>query len=141
MIYFAHRGASSLAVQNTLPAFEKAREAGARCYELDVHLSADKQLVIHHDYSLLSTAGVDVPISALTAAELKQIPLKNSFSTESVYVPLLSEVLPMIAPELDLLNIELKNEDNRYPGLEQQLLTQLQHYPEIAPKILFSSFD
>lgn len=141
MIYFAHRGASSLAVQNTLPAFEKAREAGARCYELDVHLSADKQLVIHHDYSLLSTAGVDVPISALTAAELKQIPLKNSFSTESVYVPLLSEVLPMIAPELDLLNIELKNEEDRYPGLEQQLLTQLQHYPEIAPKILFSSFD
>ena len=141
MIYFAHRGASSLAVQNTLPAFEKARALGARNYELDVHLTADGQLVVHHDYSLLGTAGVDASIGTLTAAQLKQIPLHNQFSIEPVFVPLLDEVLPIVLPDLALLNIELKNDGNRYPGIEEKLLAYLQKHPELLSKILFSSFD
>lgn len=141
MIYFAHRGASSLAVQNTLPAFEKAQALGARCYELDVHLTADGQLAVHHDYSLLSTAGADVQIGSLTVAELKKIPLHNTFSNEPVFVPTLQEVLPIVAPDLELLNIELKNDDNRYPGLEKKLLSYLQNFSHLLPKILFSSFD
>ena len=141
MLYFAHRGASSLAVQNTLPAFEKARVLGARYYELDVHLTSDGQLAVHHDYSLFSTAGVDAQIGALTAEQLKKIPLKNNFSNESVFVPLLQEVLPVVAPGLEVLNIELKNDNNRYPGLEKKLLACLQNFPSLLPKILFSSFD
>ena len=141
MIYFAHRGASALAVQNTTSAFEKARQLGARYYELDVHLTADGQLVVHHDYSLLSTAGVDAQIGSLSLKELKKIPLKNPFSAEPVFVPTLAEVLPIITPNLELLNIELKNDDNRYPGIEQKLLGFLQDYPALLPKILFSSFD
>jgi len=141
MIYFAHRGASSLAVQNTLPAFKKARELGARCYELDVHLTADGQLAVHHDYSLKDTAGVDVEIGTLTAAALKKISLHNRFSGEAVFVPMLEEVLPLVAPDLTLLNIELKNDDNRYPGVENVLLKCLHNFPQLAPNILFSSFD
>jgi len=141
MIYFAHRGASSLAVQNTLPAFEKARSLGAQYYELDVHLTADGQLAVHHDYSLKDTAGVDVQIGSLTSAELKKIPLKNTFGGEPVFVPLLEEVLPVVAPDLTLLNIELKNDDNRYPGVEKVLLECLQKFPPLSAKILFSSFD
>ncbi len=141
MIYFAHRGASSLAVQNTLRAFEKARELGARHYELDVHLTADGQLAVHHDYSLLDTAGVDVDIASLTAEELKKIPLKNRFSNEFVFVPLLKEVLQVVSPNLELLNIEIKNEGNRYPEIEKKLFLCLQEYPQILSKTLFSSFD
>ena len=141
MIYFAHRGASKLAVQNTLPAFKKARALGARCYELDVHLTADGQLAVHHDYSLLSTAGADVQIGSLTARELKKIPLNNTFSNEPVFVPLLQEVLPLLTPDLELLNIELKNDANRYPGIEKKLLACLQKFSSLLPKILFSSFD
>ena len=139
MIYFAHRGASSLAVQNTLPAFEKARTVGAQCYELDVHLTADEQLAVHHDYSLLSTAGADVLIGALCAAELQKYPLKNSFSKDPVFVPLLSDVLPVVTPGLELLNIELKNDENKYPGIEKMLLQAVPG--ALLPKILFSSFD
>lgn len=141
MIYFAHRGASSLAVQNTVPAFEKARELGARNYELDVHLTADGQLVVHHDYSLRDTAGVNESIVSLTASQLKQIPLLNKFSGEPVFVPLLDEILPILAPDLETLNIEIKNDDNCYPGIEKQLLLCLQKCPQMLPKILFSSFD
>lgn len=47
-----HRGAAGLAPENTLAAFARACAVGVDGIELDVHLSADDQLVVHHDYSL-----------------------------------------------------------------------------------------
>lgn len=87
MIYFAHRGASQERVQNTLSAFSRARALGATRYELDVHLSKDGALLVHHDYSLLSTTGKDIPLAALTLADLKKYPLVNRLTKESVFVP------------------------------------------------------
>lgn len=142
MIYFAHRGASAEAVQNTVRSFERARELGASRYELDVHLTQDGTLVVHHDYSLLSTAGADVEIKNLSFEALQAYPLKNAFNAEKVFVPQLEEVIPAVMPGLELLNIELKNDDNRYPGIEEKLLALLRsHFPQILPKTLFSSFD
>ena len=139
MIYFSHRGANTQRVQNTVSAFALAHEQGARYFELDVHLLKDGALAVHHDYSLLSTAGVDVYLKDLTSADLKKYPLKNPFTQEVVYVPLLQDVLPFVRPGLELLNIELKNDDNRYPGLENILLKELP--AQLLPNILFSSFD
>lgn len=48
----AHRGGSGLWPENTLEAFARAIEAGADGIELDVHLSRDGVLVVHHDESL-----------------------------------------------------------------------------------------
>ncbi len=142
MIYFAHRGASQERVQNTLSAFSRARELGATRYELDVHLSKDGALLVHHDYSLLSTAGEDISLAALTLADLKKYPLINRLTKESVFVPQLQEVLPVVRPQLSCLNIELKNDNNLYPGLETAVLSCLhQAAPDILPKTLFSSFD
>ncbi|WP_428062404.1 glycerophosphodiester phosphodiesterase [Candidatus Avelusimicrobium fimicolum] len=142
MLYFAHRGASQERVQNTLSAFSRARALGATRYELDVHLSKDGALLVHHDYSLLSTAGEDIPLAALTLADLKKYPLVNRLTKESVFVPQLQEVLPVVRPQLSCLNIELKNDNNRYPGLETAVLSCLcQAAPDILPKTLFSSFD
>ena len=44
----AHRGASTHAPENTLPAFELALEEGANGVELDAKLSADGQVVVIH---------------------------------------------------------------------------------------------
>ena len=142
MIVFAHRGASADRVQNTLSAFTLARARGATCYELDVHLLQDGQLAVHHDYSLAATAGVDVRLSSLTAADLRRYPLQNPFTAEPAYVPLLSEVIPLITPHLQCLNIEIKNDQNVYPGLEKILCKQVSSWPApVQEKILFSSFD
>ena len=141
MIYFAHRGFSSRRVQNTCESFALAREKGATCYELDVHLLKDGQLAVHHDYSLFSTAGIDVKLADLTAEDLKKYPLRNPFTQNSVYVPLLQEVLPLVMPGLQLLNIEVKNDASIYPGIEKVLMSLLETYPQIALKTLFSSFD
>ena len=128
-------------MQNTVPAFALAHKQGARNFELDVHLLKDGQLAVHHDESLLSTAGQDIKLADLTSEELKQIPLKNPFSQEKTFVPLLTEILPVVSPQLDTLNIEIKNDNNIYPGIEKVLLSILSGYPELTPHILFSSFD
>jgi glycerophosphoryl diester phosphodiesterase len=47
-----HRGAAGLAPENTLAAFSRACAIGVDGIELDVHLSADGVLVVHHDYAL-----------------------------------------------------------------------------------------
>lgn len=48
-LVYAHRGASADHAENTLAAFNGAREQGSDWVELDVHLSADGALVICHD--------------------------------------------------------------------------------------------
>lgn len=44
-----HRGARGLAPENTWPAFEIAIQSDMTAIELDVHLTADLDLIIHHD--------------------------------------------------------------------------------------------
>lgn len=48
----AHRGGAGLWPENTLEAFERALKAGADGIELDVHLTRDRVLVVHHDERL-----------------------------------------------------------------------------------------
>jgi glycerophosphoryl diester phosphodiesterase len=48
-ITFAHRGARTEAPENTLPAFRRALEQGARGLETDAWLSADGEVVLVHD--------------------------------------------------------------------------------------------
>jgi glycerophosphoryl diester phosphodiesterase len=45
----AHRGASAIAPENTLEAFERAIEVGADMVEFDVRATADGTLVVVHD--------------------------------------------------------------------------------------------
>ena len=46
---WAHRGASGYRPENTLDAFELAIRQGADGIELDVHTSADGELIVIHD--------------------------------------------------------------------------------------------
>lgn len=45
----AHRGGAGLRPENTLAAFRHAIELGADAAELDVHLTKDRQIVVHHN--------------------------------------------------------------------------------------------
>ena len=52
----AHRGARSLAPENTLPAAQKAFEIGADLWELDVAMTSDGEIVVLHDDTLERTS-------------------------------------------------------------------------------------
>ena len=67
---FAHRGGSALAPENTIAAFDNGLAMGARGLELDVHLSADGTVVVHHDRTLERTTNLSGPIARRTADEL-----------------------------------------------------------------------
>jgi glycerophosphoryl diester phosphodiesterase len=58
VLNIAHRGASSLAPENTLSAARKGLAVGADMWELDVQLTADDELVVIHDSTLKRTSNV-----------------------------------------------------------------------------------
>jgi glycerophosphoryl diester phosphodiesterase len=81
-LVFAHRGGGALAPENTIGAFDNGLALGADGLELDVHLSRDGVVVVHHDRLLDRTTPLRGPISTRTAEELRR-----------VEVPTLAEVL------------------------------------------------
>ncbi len=58
-LVFAHRGGLALRPENTLVSFDHGLSLGADGVELDVHLSRDGVVVVHHDDTLDRTT--DVP--------------------------------------------------------------------------------
>jgi glycerophosphoryl diester phosphodiesterase len=69
-LVFAHRGGSKLGPENTIAAFDRGLAAGADGLELDVHLSSDGVVVVHHDRLLERTTRGTGPLKERTAAEL-----------------------------------------------------------------------
>jgi glycerophosphoryl diester phosphodiesterase len=55
VLNIAHRGARSLAPENTLAAAQRALEIGADLWETDVTVTADGELILMHDDSLART--------------------------------------------------------------------------------------
>ncbi|MBI4703495.1 MAG: glycerophosphodiester phosphodiesterase [Deltaproteobacteria bacterium] len=72
MLLFGHRGAAAERPENTLPAFERAIEAGADVLETDVHATADGHIVVSHDETGERMAGVAAEIRGSTLAEVRR---------------------------------------------------------------------
>ncbi len=73
----AHRGAWHGAPENSLAAIEKAIAVGADIVEIDVRKSADGELFLMHDDTLLRMAGIDRDAETFTMAELQAIALRE----------------------------------------------------------------
>jgi len=124
---FGHRGSAATHPENTLPAFAAALEAGVPYLELDVHATADGEVVVLHDDTLLRTCGVDRAVSHLALRELKQYDAGFTFTPDGggsfpfrergITVPTLAEVLEAFPQAL--FNIEIKQEA---PGIEGRTL-------------------
>jgi glycerophosphoryl diester phosphodiesterase len=69
----AHRGASTLALEHSLAAYELALQQGAHVLELDLRLLRDGELVVAHDRTLKRTLGSDAAFATLSLSELERI--------------------------------------------------------------------
>src|SRR5215208_1537916 len=78
-LVFAHRGGGALAPENTIAAFDNGLALGADGLELDVHLSRDGVVVVHHDRTLERTTNLSGPIANRTADELARADAGYSF--------------------------------------------------------------
>ena len=89
-----HRGAPSLAPENTLASFEAARQAGAGWTETDVCLLGDGTAVMFHDDSLDRCTDRSGSIEQLTRADLGQVNANRQFpDSPFTPIPTLAEAL------------------------------------------------
>ncbi|WP_010253176.1 glycerophosphodiester phosphodiesterase [Treponema primitia] len=151
-LVFAHRGCSSLAPENTMVSFRKARELGAPGLELDVHVcggaSAFGELVVAHDDTFERTAppehnGDGRDIEELTLAEIRRIDVGSFFDPafSGEHPPLLEEVLEEFCPDM-YIDIELKSRRTRndlLPGLVAAKLKSLGD--RVKGAVTLSSFN
>lgn len=68
----AHRGGMGCWPENTLHAFAAADDAGATCFELDVHRTADGHLVVCHDPTLDRCTNGSGAIKAMSLKAVQQ---------------------------------------------------------------------
>lgn len=113
MNLIAHRGGAGLRVENTLAAFENAIALGAPGAELDVHLTRDGQVVVHHDDCLNGAYCRDASghwlvaeqgprIADLTLAELQRYEIGVP-DPASAYVRKFDRIKPVAEQKIPLL--------------------------------------
>ena len=130
----AHRGDRSGGVENTLPAFVAAAEAGALFLECDVQLSADGVPVIMHDDRLERLCrGLKQRVSSTPLADLRRLTAPFfrlatlaellAWLAETPRVTLFVEIKPPLRRRLD---------DRRIVRLFSDMIA-----PELRPRIVF----
>ncbi|MGH7312667.1 MAG: glycerophosphodiester phosphodiesterase [Candidatus Rokuibacteriota bacterium] len=105
----AHRGGAQLWAENSVLAFRNALALGADLVELDVHLSADGELVVIHDPTLDRTTDGAGAVVARPAAELRRLRLREpGGALTDERLPLLADVLVLTRDSAVGLLVEVK---------------------------------
>ncbi|QJC51469.1 glycerophosphodiester phosphodiesterase [Paenibacillus albicereus] len=138
-LVIGHRGAAGEAPENTLASFRLAEEQGAHMVELDVHLSADGELIVCHDDTLDRTTDASGAIRDQTAEEIRRADAGSWFGPAFAgeRVPLLSEVYELLPLAVEI-NVEVK--DAAGSQLDAKLLDFLRQGTNLRRTVV-SSFD
>lgn len=138
----AHRGASALAPENTMAAFELAYEQGAEGIETDVHLTKDNIPVLIHDENVKRTTNSTGYIKDYTFDQLKQLDAGSWFSVKYAGSEIISleEFLNWTQDKALCLNIELKNNKIDYKNLENIVYDMVSHY-KLLSRTTLSTFN
>lgn len=132
---FAHRGLHDLTAgrpENTVAAFAAAVESGYGI-ELDVRITADRQLVVCHDDRVGRLTGCDVRISRSRWGRLSQLRLQGSDQG----IPRLGDVLRLVGGRVPLM-IEVKTGGRSPDQLSSVVAAALDGY---RGRLCVASFD
>jgi glycerophosphoryl diester phosphodiesterase len=131
------------APENTIPSIAQAIEHGADAVEIDVHLSADGEVVVIHDSTVDRTTDGSGPVAGLRFAELRELDagarfspdrgLSNPYRGQSIRVPSLAEILG-IFPETHFV-VELK------AAAAQEAALRVVNEMQAGNRIVLASFD
>ncbi len=111
-----HRGARSLAPENTLAAIRAAKTCGADYAEVDVRLSKDGSLVVIHDETVDRTTDRSGRVEDMTLEEIRRLDAGGGER-----VPTLAEAVSLTG-ELDMgIVVEMKEE-----GLEELVAREVE---------------
>lgn len=140
-IRLAHRGSRTLWPENTMLAFQGAVDLGYRYLELDVRLTSDGVVVVHHDATLDRTTSGSGPLKDRSYADLLGLDAAHHFGEEHSYphrgsgerIPTLEQVLTTW-PDVHV-NIDLKEPGTEWPVAE--VITRLRK----RDSVLIASFN
>lgn len=130
----AHRGQRHTIPENTIESIQAAINCGAAAVEFDVQMTADGVPVLSHDLSLLKTAGLDINLSEITYAAVKEISVNESARFGNQYkaiaLPALQDVVAVLkdTPEV-MVFVELKEDSIEVFGIKHFLsavITQIE---------------
>jgi glycerophosphoryl diester phosphodiesterase len=118
----AHRGLHDLSrgIVENMPSAFKAAVAHDFAIEMDVQLTSDGEAMVHHDDALGRLNEGSRPLLALTAAELRQVPFRNTADR----MMSLGELCDMVGGRVPLV-IEIKSHydgDRKLVGRVAQVL-------------------
>ncbi|MGI8670484.1 MAG: glycerophosphodiester phosphodiesterase [Aridibacter sp.] len=149
-LIIAHRGASELAPENTLAAFQKAFEDGAEGIEFDVRLAKDGIPVVFHDADLLRIAGKDILVEKLLCEDLQKIDVgswfnlqhpekfQDKFSNERIST--LEQTLDFLKDYKGVIYIELKSETIEIENLSKAVCEIIKN-SNLLPQFIVKSFN
>jgi len=129
---WAHRGDSAHAPENTMLAFDKARDAGADGLEIDVRFDGEQNVVVFHDSLLERLSGRPGRMEDLSAADREELRVGGE------RVPLLAEVLDVFDLEFD---IEIKALKAGRMGALVEATAKVIRDSRRVEQTLVSSFD
>ncbi len=140
-LVFGHRGYAARAPENTLAGFRLAAEHKVPGIELDIHLTADKQLVVVHDYNLSRTTGLDAVVEQTPYEHMRELDAGSwfdpAFSGERL--ALLEDILAEFGSNF-VYDIEIKQEGKAATGIEELLLGVIRRFG-LEANCFVSSFN
>ena len=169
IVNIAHRGARSLAPENTLAAARKGLEAGADMWELDIQMTADGELIVIHDSTLKRTSNVREVfpsrkpwlVHEFTLDEIRLLDFGSWFTEQDPFgqiaagvvtesnladyagepVPTLREALAFTLEHNWQVNLEIKDlsENPGHPHIVDKVVSLLQEL-DMVDQVLISSF-
>src|SRR3954468_13070185 len=100
VIAVAHRGASAVAPENTVAAFDEAVRLGAKAVEFDLRLTANGVPVVLHDETVNRTTNGTGPVSGYDSFDLLRLDAGSWFHSRFAgnRIPTLDEALLAIGP-------------------------------------------
>jgi len=140
----AHRGASAYAPENTMAAFVKAAQLGAKWVEFDVMLSADGTPIVFHDELLDRTTNEQGDPGHFDYAYLATLDSGSWFGYRfaNERIPTLLAVVEFLRSMKMSANIELKPLPGQAKQLVNIVLEQMRPFLQpSASTFLFSSFS
>lgn len=123
----AHRGYSAKAPENTIAAFYLAWKSGTDACELDVYLTKDGQMAVHHDKDTKRMTGAAKVIAQSTMAELRELK-----QPQDQLIPTLAEALATMPADRGRFVIEIKCGAEIVPALATLLETMKPRAKQLA---------
>lgn len=143
--FFAHRGAQSIAPENSLPAIQRTNNhAGV---EIDIHCTSDGKWVVMHDGTVDRMTNGSGAISSFTYVDIRKLridagSLLSNYKDSELIIPSLQEALTVCKDKRLIPVIEIKvDSSDHYTADNWDYLSEIITRYGVQDQMMFISFD